>query len=498
MLAFVIIFSAACASDPPAESESCTAHSDTNSNGYCDSCNASVTVTVDFYAINDLHGKLLDGNGQPGVDNLTTFLKSARKTDDYTVLLSSGDMWQGASESNLTHGLMMTDWMNSLGFTSMTLGNHEFDWGEDAIRKNLELAEFPFLAINIFDKSTGERVDYCAPSTTVKCGEATVGVIGAIGDCYSSISGDKTEGIFFKTGSELTALIKAESERLRSAGCDFIVLSIHDGLSNAGVSSPEATDSMLSGIYNTALSQSHVDLVFESHSHKYYIKQDSHGVYHLQGGGDNDGISHAEAVINFAGGESNVREAEFIHAGEYGGLTSDPIIDELMIKYKNQVSKADEVLGQNAAWRSGDWLRALIARLYFEEGFKVWGEEYDIVLGGGFISVRAPYNLSQGEVQYSDLQSLFPFDNRIDLCSIRGSDLERNFLETNNSNYFIYCGDFGNSVRDEINLNATYYIITDSYTSSYAPNNLTVVASLDADLFARDLLAEYIKQGKLE
>ena len=143
-------------------------------------------------------------------------------------------------------------------------------------------------------------------------------------------------------------------------------------------------------------------------------------------------------------------------------------------------------------------LRALIARLYFEEGFKAWGKEYDIVLGGGFISVRAPYNLSSGEVKYSDLQSLFPFDNRLDLCSIKGKDLKSKFINTSNSNYFVYYGEYGNSVRYSIDDNATYYVIVDSYTSSYAPNRLTVIASLADDLFARDLLAEYIKNGGLE
>ena len=128
-------------------------HTDVDSDAFCDTCSISVTVTVDFYAINDLHGKLLDGNDQPGVDELTSYLKSARDENPNTVFLSSGDMWQGASESNLTHGRMMTDWMNSLSFTSMTIGNHEFDWGEEFIEANAELADFPFLAINIYDRA---------------------------------------------------------------------------------------------------------------------------------------------------------------------------------------------------------------------------------------------------------------------------------------------------------------------------------------------------------
>ena len=454
-------------------------HTDSDANGFCDLCVISVTVTLDFYAVNDLHGKLLDNSLQPGIDELTSYLKTMRSVDDHAILLSSGDMWQGTSESNLTRGRIITDWMNSLGFVSMTIGNHEFDWGEDTIKENRELANFPFLAINVYDRATDTLVDYCTPSVTLEYGGATIAIIGAIGDCYSSISGDKVENIYFKTGNELNALIRAESERLRSEGVDFIILSIHEGSADA------------------SLSVEHVDLVFEGHTHKSYSKSDSSGIYHLQGGGDNDGITHAEAVVNFVTGESTVTTAEVISASVYATFSSDALVDSLMEKYASEVAKADEVLGTNAVYRTGDWLRALVARLYFEEGFKTWGEKYDIVLGGGYLSVRAPYNLSSGEVRYADLQSLFPFDNRLDLCTIKGKDLKSKFINTSNSNYFVFYGEYGQSVRYNIDDNATYYIIVDSYTSSYAPNRLTVVDSLADDLFARDLLAEYIKNGGL-
>ena len=456
------------------------AHVDTNTDGFCDFCSLALTVTVDFYAINDLHGKLLDGDSQPGADELTSFLKSARDGDDHALFLSSGDMWQGTSESNLTRGAMMTDWMNSLGFVSMTLGNHEFDWGEEYIASNLALADFPFLAINIYDRTTDALAEYCTPSVTVSCGEATIGIIGAIGDCYSSISGDKVENIYFKTGEELNSLIMAESDRLRAVGADFIILSIHDGSADL------------------SLTNEHIDLVFEGHTHKNYVKADKNGVYHLQGGGDNDGIVHVEAVINVAGGENIINVAEFISADIYDDSPADPTIEDLMKKYADTVAKADEILGNNSSLRSGDWLRALVARLYFEKGFAEWGKEYDIVLGGGYLSVRAPYNLSVGTVKYSDLQSIFPFDNTLDLCSIKGKDLKSKFINTSNSNYFVYYGDFGQSVRFDIDDNATYYIIVDSYTSSYAPNRLTVIDSLGEGLYARDLLADYIKNGGLE
>ena len=128
---------------------------------------------------------------------------------------------------------------------------------------------------------------------------------------------------------------------------------------------------------------------------------------------------------------------------------------------------------------------------------KEWGDKYQIVLGGGFMSARSPYNLYAGEVTYGDLQTILPFDNQLTLCSIKGKYLRSKFLETSNDRYYIFCGDYGNSIRNNIDPNATYYLITDSYSAYYAPNNLTVIAEYDPNVFARDLLADYIKSGKL-
>ena len=197
LLALCLLFSLwGCENKPPVTTTpACAAHQDRDDNGSCDICRISVLVSFDIYNINDLHGKLVDGENHPGVDELTTYFKNAYATQDNVILLSTGDMWQGSSESNLTGGLIITDWMNSLGFTSMSLGNHEYDWGSDAIRKNAEAANFPLLAINIYDRATNKRVDYCQASTVVDMGGLQIGVIGAMGDCYSSIATDKSADV---------------------------------------------------------------------------------------------------------------------------------------------------------------------------------------------------------------------------------------------------------------------------------------------------------------
>ena len=465
---------------PETETDPACNHADADDNGVCDLCTLSLLVSVDLYSINDLHGKFFDTDDQPGVDELTTYLKSAQAANPNTVLLSAGDMWQGSSESNLTHGMILTEWMNELDFAAMTLGNHEFDWGTDAILQNAELAEFPILAINIYERDTNTLADYCTPSVLVDKGEVQIGIIGAIGDCYSSISADKVQDYYFVLDNALTELVKAESEALRAQGADIIVYAMHDG----------------GGEYDYSLSNDgYVDLVFEGHSHKNYVKKDSAGIYHLQGGGDNDGITHATAKVNSVTGTVIVVTAEYMPTSRYQSFDDHPIVEQLREKYADQLAAGNELLGYNAQKRYSEQILQKVADLYLACGQERWGEQYEIVLGGGFLSARAPYDLDKGDVYYSDLQMLLPFDNQIQLCSIKGSDLLNRFINTSNNRYYISLSDYGTDIKNSIDRNATYYIITDTYCSSYAANRLTVIETYDQTTFARDLIAEYIKDG---
>ena len=91
--------------------------------------------TVTFYAVNDFHGAVKQNmsNDEPGILSLGSFLKE-KGVDGDTLLINSGDMFQGAIESNYNRGKLLTDCLNSIEFDCFTLGNHEFDWGHEAIR----------------------------------------------------------------------------------------------------------------------------------------------------------------------------------------------------------------------------------------------------------------------------------------------------------------------------------------------------------------------------
>ncbi len=454
-------------------------------------------VPLTFYAVNDLHGKFMDASNQPGVDEFTTYMK-----DLYTdpareeVLLSSGDMWQGTVESSSNKGQLMTEWMNDVGFVSMTLGNHEYDWGNDALTPNSETAEFPFLGINV--TYNGSMPSYCSASTVVERSGVRIGIIGAIGDCLSSISGEFQTGLSFATGSRLTTLVKNEANRLRNEeDCDFIVYSIHDGGEDfsAGINSVKNSDMAW---YDSSLSDGYVDLVFEGHSHQQYILKDEYGVYHMQGGGENKAVSCAEVTFNVATGDYTV-EPKLVGSSIYAksSIKDDPIVEELYEKYFPDSDPYHDILGRNSMQRNSSTILSTVARLYYEKGVEEWGSEYGskLVAGGGYLNARSPYNINAGNITYSQLYSVLPFDNHIILGEVTGSAL-KSFLERRYSNYnkyTIYTTIENSAISD----NAKYYIIVDTYTSYYRSNNIKEIARL-GDIYARDLLAEFIKGGGWE
>jgi 2',3'-cyclic-nucleotide 2'-phosphodiesterase (5'-nucleotidase family) len=307
-----------------------------------------------------------------------------------------------------------------------------------------------------------------------------IGIIGAIGDCYSSISSDMVSGITFKVGNQLSALVKAESQKLRDAGADLIVYSIHDGEEN----------------YDPSLSNGYVDIVFEAHTHSRYVKQDSYGVYHIQAGGENSAISHAEISINYANGKKEVNKSRIIYNDIYSNYEDHPATEELEDKYSDLIEYAYADLGRVSKYYDDSDIEDFVAQLYLEAGVDKWGTSYDIVLGGGFLKTRTPYNLTSGIKKYADLLSLFPFNNKLCLCSVRGRDLKNKFIYTTNDDYHIAIGSYGNSIT--IDDNETYYIIVDTYTALYGPNRLTVIDYYDDTTYARDLLADAIAAGRLQ
>ena len=69
-------------------------------------------------------------------------------------------------------------------------------------------------------------------------------------------------------------------------------------------------------------------------------------------------------------------------------------------------------------------------------------------------------------------------------------------MNTTNSNYHNYYGEYGNSIKNNIVSSAKYYVIVDTYTAFYSYNNLTIIDYYDEGVYARDLFSAEIKSGR--
>ena len=475
-------------SSKPSSSSSSSKTSSSSGGSSSSSQNPRPTnVTLDIYGFNDNHGVVKDTEGKGiGIAKLTTFAKemSAGKN---AVFISQGDMWQGSVESNFTKGNLMTEWMNQLGFVSMTVGNHEYDWGSEYIIQNQQLANFPTLGINVLKRSDNKRVDYLSPSVTFEKAGAKIGVIGAIGNCLSSISGSKVKDVYFATGEALTNLVKEESNRLRNnEHCDFIIYSIH------GDAMHDPDDS-----YDISLSTgNYVDLVLEGHTHQGYYYEDDGGVFHIQNLGDSKSVYDVTVNLNLEAATYTVVPTLYdtSYYSDYIYLADDATTLSLIDKYYDCFSFAYEELGVIDGFKDPNTIRSKVADLYLEVGTERWGSQYNLICGGGYMSCRGD-GLHAGSVHYSDISQLLPFDNELVLCSIRGSDLANTQFIQGATTYFVAWSEFGENMRYNIDYSETYYLISDTYSSDYAPNHLTVVDNYDVGVYARDLLAMYIQEG---
>ncbi|WBP83983.1 5'-nucleotidase C-terminal domain-containing protein [Mycoplasmopsis edwardii] len=115
--------------------------------------------TVKIYHSNDEHGRLefddYKYNRYAGMIETSKYLKDKKRD----LLLSAGDLIQGLPLSDSDKGKTITDIAHYMGYDSVAIGNHEFDYGLEhvlSLNKTSSTEKFgvktPFISANIYYK----------------------------------------------------------------------------------------------------------------------------------------------------------------------------------------------------------------------------------------------------------------------------------------------------------------------------------------------------------
>ncbi|MFN8176969.1 MAG: bifunctional UDP-sugar hydrolase/5'-nucleotidase [bacterium] len=144
------------------------------------------------------------------------------------LLVDAGDIFQGTPVGTLSKGRVVMDFMNAVRYDVMSLGNHDFDEGQDNTRSLVRRATFPVLAANLIDVKTGKTADWVEPWIVKDFGNLKVGIFGLITA--------ETKNMSFPAnvaGLEFAPLVPTARrcvQELRAQGVDLVL-----GLGHVGI-----------------------------------------------------------------------------------------------------------------------------------------------------------------------------------------------------------------------------------------------------------------------
>jgi 5'-nucleotidase len=144
---------------------------------------------VTFLQINDVYTvEPTDGLG--GLARVATEKKQLAAAGHSPFLVIAGDFLSPSVASSVFKGEQMIAELNATGLDVATIGNHEFDFGDDVLIRRMREARFTWVVSNVVDAKTGEPIGNAVPYLVKTFGTLKVGFIGL---CLNTleVSGDK-------------------------------------------------------------------------------------------------------------------------------------------------------------------------------------------------------------------------------------------------------------------------------------------------------------------
>jgi len=248
------------------------------------------TLVLRVLTAGDLHGDILPGAGALGavMDSLSAECGCG------TLRLDAGDAMQGTPLADETAGRAAVEVLNHLGYAAAALGDHDFDWSLDVLRRRAGESRYPWLAANVFDSATGRRPEWVVPYRILPVGGMSVAVIGYItAETKTALPPERTHGLRFGEGEltihdvlgevaarkpSLTILLAHAGGACDSVACTGEIVHLADELRGKGV-----------------------DLIVAGHTHRIWTTR-VEGIPILEAGSRGSAVGVADLVKTPAGG----------------------------------------------------------------------------------------------------------------------------------------------------------------------------------------------------
>ena len=483
-----------------------------------DAAVSEVTELVVLHT-NDFHGHPVSFFNYPapnvgGLPAISTLVRQIRETHENVLLLDAGDLNTGRPESNLFKAEADLIGYNYIGYDAMVLGNHEFDNSPAVLKRQMDLAMFPFLSANVTWKDGSYVAE--APYIIKDFKGLKVGIFGlTIKETEFIGNPDYIGQMLFhdeiQTARRMVAELKDKTH--------LIIALTHLGLYGSNDRGSRQLAAKVAGI----------DLIVDGHTHTRLnepvvvngtpIVQAWHwGLVVGQGTftiieGKKSGFRWESIPINLKRREKKDGKNVFRFVGEQ--IEEDTRLVSLMQPYVEQVDTLlAKVVGiAEAPFFYGKVRRSETAIGNLVADAMLWysrhlSPDFAIQNGGG---IRA--DIPDGEIAKKVLYEVLPFDNSVMVVELRGTDVAAlfDYIATipNGKGAFAQVSEGVSFTLDyetgkcenvminggPIDPNRTYRIVTNSYMAAGGDGYSVfkrAVSKYDTWAFQRDVVIEYI------
>lgn len=403
--------------------------------------------TLQIMETSDIHGHIIgakDGVIQYYLSFIADKVEDVRcGNQDRLLLLDGGDIYQGASISNLLGGRPVYISFDKMGYDAVAVGNHEFDWDiTTLVDGDATLPDYewdgrqytnlvPVLCANLF--LGGSRVpftkDYVIVHKTAfnSKGESVsvkIGIIGFAVNYSRSIMQSKflEKGYSIREDYSIANNIAAELEG--SGQCDATILLIHG---DAGSSAEQLGR------------RSAIDLVLGGHSHRAVAGTADSGIAYLQGGRYAEHYACSELVFEFSPNPEklsfkNVGKQKIMDvSGDLSGKDEQEFDRQVLEVSDRAVSATEEQMNDvigfityNATtyYLSGSGGRVSVMSNWISDIIRRIGQADVSFVNSGGIRTSFPLGgLSRRDIRVSDVYEMFPFSNATYVYEITYADL---------------------------------------------------------------------------
>jgi 5'-nucleotidase/UDP-sugar diphosphatase len=313
-----------------------------------------------------------------------------------SLLLSAGDMIQGNNWANLFQGESVIEWMNEMRFDAMVLGNHEFDFGQEVLKKRISEARFPILGANV------EGVERLKPYIIKELKGIKVALIGVVTeDVPLSTHPRNVAGLKFISPTETVGkYIRALKNKV-----DVVIV-----LSHIGFPADRVLAEKVKGI----------DVIVGGHSHTKITKPISLGNTLIV-----QAWEHGKALgvldLTIKDGKVIRSEGRLLEIKPEDGR-EDRATLAVLNKYKGEVDAVlNEKIGEAEMDLDGENVRKRETNLgnFIADIMRpTSGADITLINGGG---IRT--SIKKGEVRVKDVYSVLPFDNYIVAIKLTGKQI---------------------------------------------------------------------------